>query len=183
MPVDLLRSPEETLKVAREAVLDAGPQDLHRHVALFFTFACGLDARLVYLRDGSGGNRRTDLAENLAHRLAKSFLDDRAGLAHGEGRQLVLQRAQIPCESVADNVRPRCKKLPELDIGGPKRCERRCQPLARIACGLRLRFPGKTDFRKRHQRQQHARHFRSQFQREQGIVPPENACGANKSCN
>ena len=84
---------------------------------------------------------------------------------------------------IADDVRPRRKKLPKLDIGRAERRQRRCQPLVRIACVFGRGFPGKADFRKRHQHQQHARHFFPQFQREQRVMPPHHARCADKSCD
>ncbi len=130
----------------------------------------------MHLRDGSCCNRFAEEAEQFVDGFAQAFLDQRARFLHREGRQLVLQKGEVFREVRPDNVGPRRKKLPELDIGRAQCGQCRRKPLTRIGICLSRRFvrralPGKFHFRKRHQRQQQRRHFLAQFEREKRIVP------------
>ena len=90
--LDLARGEEVAVEVALEALLDAGPQHLHGHVA---AHAVVDHHRLVHLGDGGGGDRRAELGEVVLQPAAQRLLDGPARLRHGEGRQPVLQVAQV----------------------------------------------------------------------------------------
>jgi len=116
---------------------------------LFF-LAVRQRSRAMHLGDRRRRDRFAEGAEQFLDRLADAFLDDGARFFHREGRQLVLQRGEVPRQFDADNVGPRRKKLSKLDIGRPERRQRGCEPFARAAGRvLRRRFPRKTNFRKR----------------------------------
>ena len=54
--LDQARGEEEIGEIAGEALLDAGTQDLHRHIAAF------VRPGAMHLRDRGGGNRRAEFA-------------------------------------------------------------------------------------------------------------------------
>ena len=79
---------EHVGEIAGEAVLDAGPQDLHGHIALAMLIA---HPGLVDLRDGGGGQRFGQLDEGLMQRAPESRLDGVDCNRAPEGLHPVLQ--------------------------------------------------------------------------------------------
>ena len=119
--LDLAGGEEVAVEIAAEAPLDAGAQDLHRHVA---AHAIVDDDGLVHLGDGGRRHRRPELGEVVLQPAAQRLLDGLARLPHREGRQLVLQVAQIAGELRPDQVGAGGEELPELDVAGAEAGER-----------------------------------------------------------
>ena len=90
--LDLAGGEEVAVEVALELLLDAGTQNLHRHVA---AHAVVDHDGLVHLGDGGCGDRRAELDEVILQPAAELLLDGLARFRHGERRQLVLQVAQV----------------------------------------------------------------------------------------
>ena len=90
--LDLAGGEEVAVEVAAEALLDAGAQDLHRHVA---AHAVVDHDGLVHLGDGGGRHRRPELGEVVLQPAAERLLDGLARFPHRERRQPVLQVAQV----------------------------------------------------------------------------------------
>ena len=119
--LDLAGGEEVAVEVAAEAPLDAGAQDFHRHVAAH----AGVDRdRLVHLGDGGGRNGRAELGEVILEPAAQRLLDGFACFPHREGRQLVLQVAEVAGELGADEIGAGGEELAELDVAGPQAGQR-----------------------------------------------------------
>ncbi len=91
------------------AAFDAGPQHLDRHPA-----AVGEQGG-VGLRQRGGGDRRTELDEQALDRAAEGALHLAPGLIDREGRQGVLQAAQVAGEFDPEDVGAGGQHLAQLD--------------------------------------------------------------------
>ena len=119
--LDLAGGEDESVEVAAEALLDAGAQDLHGHVA---AHAVVDGDGLVHLGDGGGGDGRAERGEVVLQPAAQLLLDCRACLLHRERRQLVLQMAEVAGQLGADQVGAGGEELAELDVAGPQAGQR-----------------------------------------------------------
>ena len=129
--LDLAGGEEVAGKIAAEALLDAGAQDLHRHLA---ANAVVDDDGLVHLGDRGGGHRRTELGEMILEPATERLLDRLACFPHREGRQLVLQVSEVAGQLRPDQVVAGGKELAELDVAGPQAGQRAGNaPLFRLA--------------------------------------------------
>ena len=117
--LDEPRREEEALEIGIEPSLDAGPQDLDRHLATIRGPA------LVDLRDRRGGDWRTDMREQARRRSAEGVLDLGQCKRGREGRQAILQARELLRLPGADQVGPRGEELPELDVARTQGRERR----------------------------------------------------------
>ena len=139
--LDLARGEKEAGEIVAEALLDAGPEDLHRHVA---AHAVVDRDGLVHLGDGGGGTGGPNSAKWSSSRPPSASSTARRASGIGERRQLVLQVAQVAGELRADQVGARGEELAELDVAGAETGERagdaplawagRCET-ARSGCG------------------------------------------------
>jgi len=131
-PLDQPRREIVAVEVGHEALLDARPQDLHRHLPLG---AVGIDhGRLMDLGDGGRGHRRTERTEMVFEPPAEAFLDGAARLLHRKRRQPVLQVLQVGGEVRPDQIGARRQELTELDVGGAEAGDRAGDALlARLA--------------------------------------------------
>ena len=113
--LDLAGGEKVAVEVALELLLDAGPQHLDGHVA---AHAVVDHHRLVHLGDGRSCDGRTEFDEVIFQPAAELLLDGLAGLGHGEGRQPVLQVAQVAGKLRPDQIGAGGEKLAELDVAG-----------------------------------------------------------------
>jgi hypothetical protein len=114
-PLDLPGGEAVAGEVAAEPLFDAGPQDLDGDVAT----ALAIDHhRFVHLGDRRCRNGWAELGKMILDPAAQRFRHGRARFAHGKGRQLVLQVAQILGELGTDQIGARRQELPELDVTG-----------------------------------------------------------------
>jgi hypothetical protein len=119
--LDLAGGEEVAGKIAPEALLDAGAQDLDRHLA---ANAVVDDGGLVHLGDGSGGHRRTELGEMIFEPATERLLDRLACFTHRKRRQPVLQVPEVAGQLGPDQVVAGGKELAELDVAGPQAGQR-----------------------------------------------------------
>ncbi|MNQ78494.1 hypothetical protein D3C85_934070 [compost metagenome] len=120
------------IQSARHAALDAGPQHLDRHLAAVRQ-PCG-----VRLGQGRGGDRLAQVAEQALDRTPQRALDLGAGFGQREGRQLVLQPAQILGELDAEDVGAGGQDLTQLDGHGAEVFEGLTDALAGSTGAMRL---------------------------------------------
>ena len=128
------------IQTARHAALDAGTQHLDRHLA-----TVGEVSR-VSLGQRGGGDRGAQIAEQALDRAAQRAFDLGAGLVQREGRQLVLQSAQILGELDAEDVGAGGQNLTQLDGHGAEVFKRLPDALAGptsavLAAGRHLHQP------------------------------------------
>ncbi len=112
----------EGVDIAPERSLDPGPQDLDRDL-----LAGCRQAGLMDLGDGRRRDRIRKLAEVLIDRDAQLARNGFLRHLGRKRRQLVLQYPELNSQILANNIRPRGKKLPELDIGRAQRRQRSCR--------------------------------------------------------
>ena len=94
-----------------------------------------------------GGDRRAQVGEQALDRPTQRFLDLAPRLFQREGRQGVLQPAQVACELQAEDVGAGGQDLAQLDRHRPQMLKRLAQPLARpaltsVAAGQHLHRAG-----------------------------------------
>ena len=98
--------------IVAELAAYAGAQDLDRHLLAGRTPDRGMD-----LCDRGGGDRFAQIADSIPHFGAKFGLDFGAGLLKREGRETVLEIAQLADQFLANDIAPGREDLPEFDIG------------------------------------------------------------------
>ena len=97
----------------------------------------------MHLGDRGCGDRRPELGEQRVDGGFERVFDRLSRFVLREGRQAVLERREIGGELAADDVVAGGEELAELDVGRPKRGERRGQPRLVghvVACPICLVF-------------------------------------------
>ena len=110
--LQMCRRPLISFDIAGKLLAYAGTQHLDRNI-----FAFGRP-RAVDLGNGGGTDRhRVDIFKQLGCRFVEAGVNFDIQRVKRRRRQLVLQRQQIMRGLNADDVRPRCQRLAELDRG------------------------------------------------------------------
>ncbi len=117
---------EIAVEVALEALLDAGPEHLHRHRLERPVELAHL--RLVHLGDRGGCDRRAELGVKRVDGASQRILDRLPRLGLREGWEAILKRGEVAGELAPDNVVAGGEELAELDVGGAERSERLGEP-------------------------------------------------------
>ncbi|MNE31555.1 hypothetical protein D3C80_1251310 [compost metagenome] len=130
------------------------------------------------LRQRSGGDRLAQIAEQALDRTAQRALDLGAGFGQGEGRQLVLQPAQILGELDAEDVGAGGQDLTQLDGHGAEVFEGLPHALAGatgavLAAGRQLHQP--------RERAGPGGQQRIDLARDQGVVPRQHPAPADQA--
>ena len=130
----------ERLEIGLEAALDARPQHLDGDwPALALLEHLGA----MHLRDRGGRNGRAEARETVAQRRAERAGDGGLGLGLRKRCHSVLQAFEIARQRRADDIRPRCQKLSELDVARAEPGQRRGEP-HRAGCARRPRRRGRS---------------------------------------
>ena len=138
-PLGQARAQQQGADVGGHAPLDAGPQHLDRHLAPVVQHGrMGLGQR-------GGGDRRLEAGVEAAQRALQAGLYFGHRDRHGEGRQAVLQPAEVVGELGPEDVGAGGEQLAELDRGGSQRLERAAQPLAGPPTSRRAAGEGAQD--------------------------------------